>query len=452
MASCSPSPLSRLRPANECNRSTTRPSPSDRRAELSSLKNTLRGDLDWIVLKAMAKDRELRYESAGALEADLKRYLSNEPILSRPASAAYRLRKFARRNRTGLALTGTAALGLAVLVVNQSIQSARVRAARDVADARRTQAEGLIDFMLSDLREKLEPIGRLDVLGDVGDQATAYFATLDEDEFSDEELLSRSQALYQIGEVHFEQGRPAEASQSFAESLRLVQALSVRDPTDPARLFGLSQSHFWVGYAAWGAGDLAVAEEQFRGYLEAARRMVAIDSLNAEYRLELAYAHGNLGSVSEARGDLPAALNAFTENLEVKRRLAQSAPTNVSWLGELAESHKQASECTPKAGAIRRGAAGTRAGARDQVARARTRTLARLLALSHGRRLRVPRLRAKTHRSARRSPGPYRPGDRHARRTPRRRPDKPTNATGAWEGRAGPMPESWRGSVGGATR
>jgi WD40 repeat protein len=78
---------------------TASEAPSRRRTTVSGLSAQLRGDLDWITLKALDKERTRRYASASEFSADLGRYLNNEPILARPAAAAYRLRKFVRRNR-----------------------------------------------------------------------------------------------------------------------------------------------------------------------------------------------------------------------------------------------------------------------------------------------------------------------------------------------------------------
>ena len=63
----------------------------------------LRGDLDWIVMKCLEKDRARRYETANGLASDIQRHLNNEAILARPASAAYRFQKLARRNKLGKA-------------------------------------------------------------------------------------------------------------------------------------------------------------------------------------------------------------------------------------------------------------------------------------------------------------------------------------------------------------
>ena len=310
-----------------------------RRTDASTLKRVLRGDLDWIVMKAIEKDRNHRYETAESLALELLRYLDDEPVLARPPSARYRMGKFTRRHKVGVAFTATLAVLLVGVTINQTIQAERIRLARDLADTRRGQAEGLIDFMLDDLREKLAPIGRLEILGDVGEQAMAYFAAIPEEELSDQELSSHSQALYQIGDVHLTEGNADEAIGAFRESLRLARELSAREPWDVERLYGLSQSHFYVGLAAWRGGDLEGAETEFQAYLQAAEQLVERDEANPEYRMELGYAHSNIGSVREARGDLEGAVQAYSRTLAANVELVQGSPDNLDWLGELAETH-----------------------------------------------------------------------------------------------------------------
>src|SRR5215470_2581456 len=72
---------------------------ADRKSDLKQLSRAVRGDLDWIVMKALEKDRNRRYETAIAFAADVQRYLADEPVLACPPSAGYRLGKFLRRNR-----------------------------------------------------------------------------------------------------------------------------------------------------------------------------------------------------------------------------------------------------------------------------------------------------------------------------------------------------------------
>ena len=87
-----------------------------RHAEPPKLISLLRGDLDWIVMKALEKDRRRRYETANGLAMDLNRYLNNEPVIARPPSRVYRLQKLVRRNQVvfaaGVAVTTALVIGL----------------------------------------------------------------------------------------------------------------------------------------------------------------------------------------------------------------------------------------------------------------------------------------------------------------------------------------------------
>jgi serine/threonine protein kinase/tetratricopeptide (TPR) repeat protein len=88
---------------------------TNRHTEPARLSNTLRGELDWIVMKALEKDRARRYETANGLAMDIQRYLRDEPVLACPPSASYRFRKFARRNEGALAVTGLILFCIALL-------------------------------------------------------------------------------------------------------------------------------------------------------------------------------------------------------------------------------------------------------------------------------------------------------------------------------------------------
>jgi serine/threonine protein kinase len=88
---------------------------TQRKSEPEKLRRLLRGDLDWIVMKCLDKDRNRRYETANGLARDIERYLTDEPVIARPPSTVYRFRKFARRQKTGLVLATV--LTLALLVV-----------------------------------------------------------------------------------------------------------------------------------------------------------------------------------------------------------------------------------------------------------------------------------------------------------------------------------------------
>jgi WD40 repeat protein/serine/threonine protein kinase len=113
---------------------------ANRGTEPAKLAKLVRGELDWIVMKALEKDRNRRYESANGLALDVQRYLNDEPVLACPPSVAYRFRKFTRRNKAALLTGGLAALaGLAVVALFVgSTFTMRLQVALDQAQQART--------------------------------------------------------------------------------------------------------------------------------------------------------------------------------------------------------------------------------------------------------------------------------------------------------------------------
>jgi serine/threonine-protein kinase len=114
---------------------------ANRQVDPARLSRLIRGDLDWIVMKALAKERERRYASAVGLADDLERYLNHEPVSAGPPTAAYRLRKFVRRNRTRVTAAGLVLLALVLGVVGTTLGLFEARRQERIADAQRHQAE-----------------------------------------------------------------------------------------------------------------------------------------------------------------------------------------------------------------------------------------------------------------------------------------------------------------------
>ena len=119
----------------------------------------VRGDLDWIAMRALEKDRRRRYETASGLAADVRRFLAEEPIDARPPSAWYRFGKFARRHKAALTTTAVVATALILGTILSTWQALRATRAgrialraeqrafaeRDEASARRHEAEAARD-------------------------------------------------------------------------------------------------------------------------------------------------------------------------------------------------------------------------------------------------------------------------------------------------------------------
>ena len=315
-----------------------------------TLRRELREDLDWVILKTIERERELRYHSANELESDLARHFANQPVSVGPPSGAYRARKFVRRHKLAVAFAATTAVLMVGFSISVAVQARRIATANKAVVQRQGQAEELIGFMLGDLRTRLTAVGRLELLDEVSKKAMDYFAAVPETELSNEELFRRSQALSQLGEVRYNQGKRDTALAVFEQSLALAQSLARRDSTNSAWQLGLGASHYWVGFIHYVRNDLDSAMTHFNEYSRITERLVARapDSLN--FRYELAQATGNIGSTREAMGDLRGALAAYQRAVTIEEALVQRDSSKLEWRRTLGNGYNKVGTTQRKLG------------------------------------------------------------------------------------------------------
>jgi tetratricopeptide (TPR) repeat protein len=243
-------------------------------------------------------------------------------------------REHLRRQRR---LAYIAAASLAGMVVTSTLAVTAVRA-RDEAREQRQSAEGLVGFMLGDLREKLEPIGRLDVLDAVGTRALAYYEKQDKSQLSDEALAQRSRALTLMGEIADTRGDLDGALGRYREAMASTEELARRYPDDPQRLFDHAQNVFWVGAIAQQRGQTAEAERAMREYKSLADRMVELDPANRKWQLEVKYANTSLGALIYERRRYAEASALFQQSLRIVETLAAAEPANPTYKKSIVET------------------------------------------------------------------------------------------------------------------
>jgi WD40 repeat protein/tetratricopeptide (TPR) repeat protein/serine/threonine protein kinase len=124
-----------------------------RGTEPARLTRLVRGELDWIVMKALEKDRSRRYESASGLARDIERYLNDEPVQACPPSAAYRFRKFARRNKAALATASLVGLAVVASMVVLAVSNVRIR--HETREREKALGQAEKNFRESKRQEKL---------------------------------------------------------------------------------------------------------------------------------------------------------------------------------------------------------------------------------------------------------------------------------------------------------
>jgi eukaryotic-like serine/threonine-protein kinase len=194
--------------------------------DVPSLTRQLQGDLDWITLKAMEKDRTRRYASASEFAADLQRHLADEPVLARPAGVAYRARKFVRRHRAAVGSAAAAMLLLATFGVAMAMQSRRIAEERDAAARERDRAEAVSAFMRS-LFEASDPDRSK------GEQVSARQLLDRGRERLDRELVDQPQTraalLHTIGRVYRILGLAEAAESALLEALKIRESATGND-------------------------------------------------------------------------------------------------------------------------------------------------------------------------------------------------------------------------------
>ena len=199
-----------------------------------------------------------------------------------------------RRLRRVMAVTA----GAVVLMVGLATMAYLAIESRIAAEQQRNQAEGLVEFMLTDLRQELRGVGRLDVMGDVNRRAMAYYAAQgDLERLSPESLERRARILLAMGEDDHKRRDGKLARARFAEAHRTTQEQLRREPDNPDRVFAHAQSEYWVGYMAYSAKDYETAEDHYRVYATLSERLTTIEPDNAEYMTEAGYAQGNLCTI-----------------------------------------------------------------------------------------------------------------------------------------------------------
>jgi tetratricopeptide (TPR) repeat protein len=261
---------------------------------------------------------------------------------------ALKQREQQRRNRKWAALAAASFAGM-LLTGGLSIYALR---ARHEAVAQRGEAEGLIEFMLGDLRKKLEPVGRLDVMDSVGARALAYYSAQDAGALDADSLGRRARALHLIGEVDDLRGNLDHALDVFEQAARSTSELLARAPNDGQRIFDHAQSVYWVGYVAFQRGQNDVAEKSFNEYKVLAERLVAIDPGKADWQAEVGYADSNLGTLLIKEGRPAEAATAFESSLAISSRLAEAAPDDVGLQLEAAQSHAWLADAREKLGLL----------------------------------------------------------------------------------------------------
>ena len=328
-----------------------------RRTDAKSLLNRLRGDLDWITMMCLEKNRARRYGTADALAADIRRHLNDEPVIARPPSRIYRAGKFIRRNRAAVVVAaafvlmlGGSAVALWIMYQNQSRARQEAVAARAETQQRADELKILTEFQQSMLSEiHFEAMGQF-ILDGFEDRIRAALAAQIEDPVELDRVmhewrkrtLKGSPTTVAMGVVaEFVLAKAAETIEKDFADQPLVRAALQQTVADTYREIGLDKPALPLQKAALQArrqelGDdhpdtlnsinnmglllksmakLAEAEPYYREALEGRRCVLGDDDPSTLSSI------GNMGSLLHAMDKYEEAKPYLREALQTKRRV-----------------------------------------------------------------------------------------------------------------------------------
>lgn len=247
---------------------------TQRSSDPHKLTRLFRHELDWIVMKALDKDRNRRFESASTFAADVQRYLKNEPVLACPPSSLYRFRKFARRNKIAMLLAISAILVLVLLVCTLSVTTwlvtreqvrtkqalAEAKANYETAEALRRRAQENFEHVYAGSN----PLVRLGTPGldDSPDLKDVRKEMLEETlkffqgyplTWSDDpaDRYDAGLVLMRIAALQERLGRPNEAEEAGWRALEIAERLDAEFPTEPKYRRLVESLHQWAGPFLW---------------------------------------------------------------------------------------------------------------------------------------------------------------------------------------------------------
>ncbi len=308
---------------------------ANRNTEPRKLSTLVKGDLDWIVMKALDKDRGRRYETANGFAADLQRYLDNEPVEACPPSATYRLTKFARRNRGVLLTTAVIALALVLGTAVSTWQAIRAihaeSQARDnetraigeerKANAERERAAASEKQAEADFQKALEAVDRMlfrvadDALRNVPQMvpvqekvfrdAVEFYEKLLADRPRDPKLRFATAMACKNLIGHDKVGKPQKMLQ---RALEILNELHEESPEDSEVRHALAHCYNWLG---WKGGDSLISAENC--HRRAIELMLPLKDSRPE---DLARSYGSLAVNLKAQRRFDEAEQTFRMALE----------------------------------------------------------------------------------------------------------------------------------------
>jgi serine/threonine protein kinase/tetratricopeptide (TPR) repeat protein len=327
---------------------------ANRGTEPARLTRLVRGELDWIVMKALEKDRSRRYETANGFAIDILHYLADEPVLACPPSAGYRLRKFARRNKAALAVVCVSGLivflaigGLAInnwLVTREKDQ--KVAALTRVVEEKKRGDENLArarqavkEYLLKTSDSPQLKAGDFQQLRkELLETAIPFYLEFVRQQQDDPDVeTERGHAYDDLGFVHRELGDLQQAVADFEKEEEIFLQLSTGFPDKPLYRLRVAEARISRGDNLVDLGKVDPAEHAYRNAIELLERQAA-EVGGPEFRESLARAANSLGLLLQDSSRPGDAEQMLRRAITLREQLLKERPQALELRGQLAQS------------------------------------------------------------------------------------------------------------------
>ena len=321
-----------------CDTDPARPSEAVRlRADAPArLARRLAGDLDNIVMMAMRKEPERRYQSVEQFSEDIRRHLEGRPVIARADTFRYRAGKFIRRHRLAVAAFAVASLSLLGVVVATARAARIARAERERAERRFEQVRKLSNTFLFDFHDKIRNLpGSTEAREMVVRTALEYLDSLARDAAGDPEIEWELAVAYQkVGDVQGDPwtpnlGHTAAAATSYRKSLALAEQLVARGRADLKTRRLLAENYFKLGALLSESGDKAAAQSIMRQGANVAESLAQSRGEEIDLRL-LTNLHVRIGNARLDTGDAAGGLESYRRAQQVAERCVDAFPTRAA--------------------------------------------------------------------------------------------------------------------------
>jgi serine/threonine protein kinase/tetratricopeptide (TPR) repeat protein len=322
---------------------------AQRKTEPAGLAKLLRGELDWILLRALEKDRNRRYETPNGFAQDVQRYLDDEPVEACPPTTWYRLGKFARKYHK-LMVTATAfVLVLVGAVVALTVAYFKVNDARqhEVNERRRAEAAGnLTREGIAMTWARYRAIRKRTQLGDTEktnlSNLLKIYRQLWVEPGPDREARAKAaETEFVVASLAaLISGLGSEAEASYRRAIELYESLATEFQDGAGHRYDLAKCYFYLADLLREAGKRAEAEAAYRRAIDLLEKVSAASPDEANIRRELADAYNDLGALLRDEREFAKAEKALREAVSLGKKVVAQEPDSLQHHIDLAASYQ----------------------------------------------------------------------------------------------------------------